>query len=112
MSAEHVPNQEETEDALLEGDRAYRKGSARAALAHRDFRLVWSGSLASNVGTWMQNAALGALASQTPTIPIVVLSASEDLNDVRQVLDAGAMGFHTGDAALSSRREDIRRSSI
>jgi hypothetical protein len=51
MSAEHVPNQEETEDALLEGDRAYRKGSARAALAHRDFRLVWSGSLASNVGT-------------------------------------------------------------
>lgn len=37
-------------------------GSARAALAHRPFRLVWSGSLASNIGTWMQNVALGALA--------------------------------------------------
>ncbi|HUR77552.1 MAG TPA: MFS transporter [Acidimicrobiales bacterium] len=59
---EDVPNFEETEDALLEGDRPYRRGSARAALAHRDFALVWSGSLASNIGTWMQNAALGALA--------------------------------------------------
>ena len=62
MSEERVPNQEETEDALLEGDLPYRRGSARAALAHRDFALVWSGSLASNIGTWMQNAALGALA--------------------------------------------------
>lgn len=50
------------EEAILEGDHPYRRGSARAALAHRDFRLVWSGSLASNIGTWMQNAALGALA--------------------------------------------------
>lgn len=57
-----MPNLEETEDAILEGDHPYRRGSARAALAHRDFRLVWSGSLASNVGTWMQNVALGALA--------------------------------------------------
>lgn len=39
-------------------------GSARAALAHRPFRLVWFGSLASNVGTWMQNVALGVLAFQ------------------------------------------------
>ena len=59
---ENVPNLEETEEALLEGDHAYKRGSARAALAHRDFRLVWSGSLASNIGTWMQNAALGVLA--------------------------------------------------
>lgn len=50
------------EEAELQGDVPYRRGSARAALAHRDFRLVWSGSLASNIGTWMQNAALGALA--------------------------------------------------
>ncbi len=53
---------ESTEESLLGGDHPYRRGSARAALAHRDFRLVWSGSLASNIGTWMQNAALGALA--------------------------------------------------
>lgn len=59
---DEVPNLEEAEEATLEGDHPYRRGSARAALAHRDFRLVWSGSLASNIGTWMQNAALGALA--------------------------------------------------
>jgi MFS family permease len=28
------------------------------SFAHRDFTLYWSGSLVSNVGTWMQNAAL------------------------------------------------------
>ena len=37
-------------------------GSARAALAHRQFRLVWSGAFASNIGTWMQNVALGVFA--------------------------------------------------
>ncbi len=37
-------------------------GSARAALSHRPFRRVWCGSLASNIGTWMQNVALGAFA--------------------------------------------------
>ena len=59
---QHTPNLEETEDAVLEGDRAYAAGSARAALAQRPFRVVWLGSLASNVGTWMQNVALGAFA--------------------------------------------------
>jgi Na+/melibiose symporter-like transporter len=59
---DHTPNLEETEDAVLEGDRAYAAGSARAALAQRPFRVVWLGSLASNVGTWMQNVALGAFA--------------------------------------------------
>jgi MFS family permease len=62
MSEERVHDLEEGEASVLEGDAPYRRGSARAALAHRDFRLVWSGSLASNIGTWMQNAALGALA--------------------------------------------------
>jgi MFS family permease len=57
-----VPNLEQTEDAVLEGDTPYAPGSARAALAHRPFRIVWLGSLASNIGTWMQNVALGAFA--------------------------------------------------
>src|SRR4051812_21276410 len=57
-----VPNLEQTEDAVLDGDTPYAAGSARAALAHRPFRIVWMGSLASNVGTWMQNVALGAFA--------------------------------------------------
>lgn len=58
----HVPNLEETEEAVLTGDVPYAAGSARAALAYRPFRLVWMGSMASNVGTWMQNVALGAFA--------------------------------------------------
>jgi len=29
-----------------------------ASFRHRDFTLFWSGALASNIGTWMQNAAL------------------------------------------------------
>lgn len=57
-----APEPEQTEDATLEGDRPFTPGSARAALAHRDFRVVWMGSLASNIGTWMQNLALGAFA--------------------------------------------------
>jgi MFS family permease len=35
-------------------------GSARAAMAYRDYRLIWSGLFFSNIGTWMQNLALPA----------------------------------------------------
>jgi len=37
-----------------------RRGTAAAALANREFRLVYVGSLLSNVGTWMQNVVLPA----------------------------------------------------
>ncbi|HRE03739.1 MAG TPA: MFS transporter, partial [Ilumatobacteraceae bacterium] len=37
-----------------------RPGTARAALGYRDFRIIFFGLLASNVGTWMQNLALPA----------------------------------------------------
>ena len=33
-------------------------GTAAAALRHRDFRIMWLGSFASNVGTWMQTLVL------------------------------------------------------
>jgi MFS family permease len=49
-------------DALVDGDVALRPGTARAALAHRSFRTVWFGAMASSVGTWMQNVVLGAFA--------------------------------------------------
>lgn len=49
-------------DALLDGDVALRPGTARAALAHRAFRVVWLGAMASSVGSWMQNVVLGAYA--------------------------------------------------
>jgi MFS family permease len=53
---------EETTDALVDGDRSFTPGTAQAALRHRDFRIVWSGTFASNIGTWMQNVLLGAFA--------------------------------------------------
>ena len=63
MSAdEHLDELEDSEDALLEGDRTLETSAARGALASRDFRTVWVGAFASNIGTWMQNVTLGALA--------------------------------------------------
>src|SRR3954465_8458282 len=53
---------EEVEDALVDGGVAYQRGTAAAALRHRDFRIVYAGTFASNVGTWMQNVILGAYA--------------------------------------------------
>jgi MFS family permease len=53
---------EEGEDALLDGDVAYNRGTAQAALRHRNFRIVYSGTFSSNIGTWMQNVVLGAYA--------------------------------------------------
>ncbi len=38
----------------------YTPGTARAALSYRDFRLIWIGLFASNIGTWMQNVLLPA----------------------------------------------------
>lgn len=55
---------EQATDALIDADIPYTPGSARAALAHRTFRIVWAGAFASNIGTWMQNVALGVLAYQ------------------------------------------------
>jgi MFS family permease len=51
--------EERAEDAAIDADVPFTPGSARAAFAYRDFRLVWLGSLGSNIGTWMQNIALG-----------------------------------------------------
>jgi MFS family permease len=55
---------EEIEDAVIDGDTPLpaRSGTARAALSHRTFRIVFLGAFASNIGTWMQNVVLGAYA--------------------------------------------------
>ena len=42
----------------------FRPGSARAALSYPDFRTMWVGSFASNIGTWMQNVVLPAYVYQ------------------------------------------------
>ena len=53
---------EEVEDALVDGDVPYARGTAQAAIRHRNFRIVYIGTFASNIGTWMQNVILGAYA--------------------------------------------------
>ena len=49
------------EESLLEGDiqPRHRPGTARSALAHREFRTVWLGQLGSSVGSWMQTFTIG-----------------------------------------------------
>ncbi|MBM3672348.1 MAG: MFS transporter [Actinobacteria bacterium] len=56
------PAPEDATDALVDGDRVFARGTAQAALSHRTFRIVWGGTFASNIGSWMQNVLLGAYA--------------------------------------------------
>ena len=49
-------------DAFLGGDRVFTPGSARSAWQNSTFRIIYLGAFASNIGTWMQNVVLGALA--------------------------------------------------
>src|SRR6478736_8958767 len=58
----HDPEADNATDAIVDGDRTLRRGTAQAALRHRNFTLVWGGTFASNVGTWMQNVLLGQFA--------------------------------------------------
>src|SRR5690606_11057253 len=66
------PSVEDAVDALEEGDRAIRPGTARAALRHATFRRVFTGAFLSNIGTWMQNVVLGALAYDLTGSPTFV----------------------------------------
>ena len=50
----------------------FTPGTARAALAVRDFRIVWLGAFSSNIGTWMQNVVLGAYAFELTRSPAYV----------------------------------------
>ena len=55
---------EQSDDAQIDADLPYTAGTARSALRHPAFRSVWLGTFASNIGTWMQNIALGVFAFQ------------------------------------------------
>ncbi len=55
-----VPSLEDTEDAMLEGDRVIDSGTITAALRYPDFRLVFVGSFLSTIGTWMQTTVAAA----------------------------------------------------
>jgi MFS family permease len=72
MVRPHDPGLEDAEDALVDGDIPYQRGTAQAALRHRNFRIVYLGTFASNVGTWMQNVVLGAYALKLTGSPSFV----------------------------------------
>lgn len=80
-------------------------GILRLAAQHADADLAL---LDLNMPGKAPLVALAAILAQSPTIPIVVLSASEDLDEVRRTLDAGAMGFipksETANVILSAVR--------
>jgi len=63
---------EDAEDALLEGDRTFAPGTARAAFAYPTFRRIFIGAFLSNVGSWMQNVVLGAFAYKITGSPVFV----------------------------------------
>lgn len=46
----------------MSGRTGHRPGTAQAALGHRNFRIIYLCTFASNIGTWMQNVVLGAFA--------------------------------------------------
>jgi predicted MFS family arabinose efflux permease len=56
------PTAEDALDSLVDYDRGFAPGTARGALAHPTFRALYAGAFVSNIGTWMQNAVLGAYA--------------------------------------------------
>jgi MFS family permease len=73
-----APSVEDAVDALEDGDRTIRAGTARAALQHKVFRRVFIGAFLSNIGSWMQNVVLGALAYdlfESPTFVGILLFA-------------------------------------
>lgn len=61
-AAESTEYAEQVEEAYVDGSRALVPGTARSAFSHSTFRTVYLGAFASNIGTWMQNVVLGALA--------------------------------------------------
>ena len=89
---------EQSLDALDEGDAPIEVGAARAALASRDFRVVWFGALASNIGTWMQNVTLGAFAFELTHSPTFVsLTAFAQLGPVLMLALVGGVLADTFD---------------
>lgn len=72
VTVEREPSLEASIDALEDGDVALEVNAARAALATRDFRVLFLGIFASGIGTWMQNVTLGAYAWELTGSPIFV----------------------------------------
>ena len=84
--------QSEGDVALALGELDVRPGTARSALRSRDFRVLWIATLSSNVGTWMQNVALGAFAYQlSHSAGFVALTGFAQLGPLLLLATVGGM---------------------
>src|SRR4051794_11535601 len=86
------------EEAQTEGDVPFAPeelqgaGTARSALRSRDFRVLWISTFSSNVGTWMQNVALGAFAYQlSHSAGFVALTGFAQLGPLLLLATVGGM---------------------
>lgn len=61
-----------TAQPLLEGQRIHENARPWAPLANSVFRALWIASLASNIGTWMQNVGAGWLMTELNASPLYV----------------------------------------
>ena len=67
---------------------SHRPGTARAALSYRDFRWIWLGLFASNIGTWMQNFTLPAyVEDRTESAALVGLLVFTQLGPLLRAVD-------------------------
>ena len=58
----HATVDDGVDDGVDDAKAPPASGSVRSALRNRQFRTLWAGSFASNIGTWMQNVAVGPYA--------------------------------------------------
>lgn len=78
--------------AVALGELTVRPGTARSALRSRDFRVLWIATFASNVGTWMQNVALGAFAYElSHSAGFVALTGFAQLGPLLVLATVGGM---------------------
>ena len=79
-------------DSDLPLPHSHRPGTARAAFAYRDYRLIWGGLFLSSIGTWMQNLALPAyIDDRTGSAKIVGLLVFAQLGPLLLLAIPGAI---------------------
>ena len=84
--------QSEGDVPLAPAELSARPGTARSALRSRDFRVLWIATFSSNVGTWMQNVALGAFAYQlSHSAGFVALTGFAQLGPLLVLATVGGM---------------------
>jgi MFS family permease len=92
----------DVDEPLIDDDpRPYAPGSARAVLRYSTFRRVYLGAFLSNVGMWMQNVVLGALAYS--------LTGSSSFVGLVVFAQLGPMLFLASVGGLMADRLDRRR---